>query len=61
MSVFDPAQGTREDYLRRSVKFGIRVDRPGLTIAPADVARITPLGQLDLSLPPDPAERRGFR
>jgi hypothetical protein len=48
VSVFDPAQGTREDYLRRSVKFGIRVDRPGLTIAPSDVARITPLGQLDL-------------
>ena len=48
VSVFDPAQGSREDYLRRSVKFGIRVDRPALTIAPADVAGISPLGQLDL-------------
>jgi hypothetical protein len=48
VGVFDPAQGTRDDYLRRSVKFGVRVDRPGLTIAPSDVARITPLSQLEL-------------
>jgi hypothetical protein len=48
VGVFDPAQGTREEYLRRSVKFGIRVDRPGLTIDPSEVGRITPLGQIDL-------------
>jgi hypothetical protein len=48
VGVFDPAQGTREDYLRRSVKFGVRVDRPGLTFAPSEVVCITPLSQLDL-------------
>jgi len=48
VGVFDPTQGTRDDYLRRSVKFGIRVDRPALTVAPGEVARITPLGELDL-------------
>jgi hypothetical protein len=48
VGIFDPAHGTRDEYLRRSVKFGIRVDRPGLTVAPSEVARITPLGQLEL-------------
>jgi hypothetical protein len=48
VGVFDPAQGTRDDYVRRSVKFGIRVDRPELTIESAEVARITPLGQIEL-------------
>lgn len=48
VGVFDPSQGSRQDYLRRSVKFGIRVDRPDLSVAPADVTGITPLGQIDL-------------
>jgi hypothetical protein len=48
VGVYDPAQGTRDDYLRRSVKFGIRVDRPELTVASSEVTQITPLGQLDL-------------
>jgi hypothetical protein len=34
--------------VRRSVKFGIRVDRPELTIESTEVARITPLGQIEL-------------
>ena len=33
--------------LRRSVQFGIRVDRPELTVATAEVAQVTPLGQLE--------------
>jgi hypothetical protein len=48
VGVFDPTQGTRDDYLRCSVKFGIRVDRPELTVASSEVARITPLGELGL-------------
>ena len=48
VGVFDPSQGSRDDYLRRSVRFGIRVDRPELIIGPSEVARITPLGQLEL-------------
>jgi len=48
VGVFDPATGTREAYLRRSVQFGIRVDRPELTVATSDVARVIPLGQLEL-------------
>ena len=48
VGVFDPATGTREAYLRRSAQFGIRVDRPDLTVATSDVARVIPLGQLDL-------------
>jgi hypothetical protein len=48
VGVFDLAAGTREAFLRRSVQFGIRVDRPGLTVAPSEVARVTPLGQIEL-------------
>ena len=48
VGVFDPATGTREAYLRRSVQFGIRVDRPELTVATSDVTRVIPLGQLEL-------------
>ncbi|HKU59988.1 MAG TPA: hypothetical protein VJQ44_02135 [Gemmatimonadales bacterium] len=48
VGVFDPAHGTRDDYVRRSAKFGIRVDRPQLTIDASDVAVITPLGQIEL-------------
>jgi hypothetical protein len=48
VGVFDPATGSREAYLRRSVQFGIRVDRPELTVATSDVARVIPLGQLEL-------------
>jgi hypothetical protein len=48
VGVFDPATGTREAYLRRSVQFGIRVDRPELTVPTSDVARVIPLGQLEL-------------
>jgi hypothetical protein len=48
VGVFDPAQGSRDDYLRRSVKFGIRVDRPQVAIHAAAVAQITPLGQIEL-------------
>jgi hypothetical protein len=48
VGVFDPAIGTLEAYLRRSVQFGIRVDRPELTVATSDVARVIPLGQLEL-------------
>ena len=48
VGVFDPATGTREAYLRRSAQFGIRVDRPELTVATSEVARVLPLGQLEL-------------
>ncbi len=48
VGVFDPASGTREAFLRRSVQFGIRVDRPKLTVATAEVTQLTPLGQLEL-------------
>lgn len=43
----DPSKGSREDYVRRSAKFGIRVDRRELTVPLAEVARITPLGQIE--------------
>jgi hypothetical protein len=48
VGVFNPATGTREAYLRRSVQFGIRVDRAAITLAPSEVARVTPLGQVEL-------------
>jgi hypothetical protein len=48
VGVFDPASGTRDAYLRRSVQFGIRVDRPKLTVATSEITQVTPLGQLEL-------------
>ncbi len=39
--------GSKEDYLRRSVKFGIRTDRPHLVVPRPEVARITRLVDLE--------------
>jgi len=46
---YDAVQGgSREDYIRRSAKFGIRVDRKHLVLPKASVARVTPLGEMGL-------------
>jgi hypothetical protein len=39
---------SREEFLRRSVKFGIRVERKHLVVPKASVARIVKLGELTL-------------
>jgi hypothetical protein len=45
----DPAQvPSREEFLRRSIKFGIRVEQRHLVLSKASVARVTPLGGLAL-------------
>ena len=44
----DGAGGSREEFLRRSVKFGIRVEQKHLLLPKASVARVTPLGELQL-------------
>jgi hypothetical protein len=48
VSVFDPAQGTmsRTDFLSRTVKFGVRIDRPHLVVPGSQVSEITPLGDI---------------
>lgn len=45
-SIFDPGatDQTREDFLARTVKFGVRVDRPHLIVPPGAIKGITPLG-----------------
>ncbi|HEX6104596.1 MAG TPA: hypothetical protein VFZ26_03375 [Gemmatimonadales bacterium] len=46
---YDAAQGgTREEYLRRSAKFGIRVEQKHVLLPKASVARVTPLGEIQL-------------
>jgi hypothetical protein len=47
VGIHDPSKGTREEYVRRSAKFGIQVERPRITVPSADVARITPLGEIE--------------
>jgi hypothetical protein len=48
VGVHDGAQGgSKEEYVRRSAKFGIRVDRKHLVVPKAAVARVTPLGELE--------------
>jgi hypothetical protein len=45
----DPAEGgSREEYIRRSARFGIRVDRKHVVVPKASVARVTPLGEMAL-------------
>ena len=39
--------GTREDFVRRSARFGVRTDRKHLVVPRAQVARITRLGDVD--------------
>ena len=39
--------GSREEYVRRSARFGVRTDRKHLVVPRADVSRITPLGEVE--------------
>ena len=39
---------TRDEFLRRSAKFGIRVEEKHVVLPKASVATITPLGELSL-------------
>ena len=41
------AGGTREEYVRRSAKFGIRTDERHLVVPRSEVARITKLAELE--------------
>ncbi|HEY7612592.1 MAG TPA: hypothetical protein VH764_06350 [Gemmatimonadales bacterium] len=39
--------GTREEFVRRSARFGVRSDRKHLVVPRADVSRITRLGDIE--------------
>jgi hypothetical protein len=39
--------GTREEFVRRSARFGIRTDRKHLVVPRGEVARITRLGEVE--------------
>jgi hypothetical protein len=41
------SSGTRDDFVRRSARFGVRGDRKHLVVPRADVSRITPLGEIE--------------
>jgi hypothetical protein len=46
-AVYEPgAVQSREEFLRRTAKFGVRVEHRQLSVVETDVVRITPLGQL---------------
>lgn len=42
----DSTAGSREEFVRRSIKFGIRTDHKQLIVPAAEVAGITKLGEL---------------
>jgi len=49
VGVHDTASGgSREDYIRRSARFGVRTDRKHLVVPRAEVARVTPLGEVEV-------------
>lgn len=41
------AGGTREEFVRRSARFGVRTDRKHLVVPRAQVARITRLAEVE--------------
>lgn len=47
VSIFDPALPgpSREEFLARTRKFGVKVDRPHLRVPLQTVAQISPLGE----------------
>jgi hypothetical protein len=48
VGVYDAgAGGTREDFVRRSARFGVRTDRKHLVVPRAEVSRITRLGEVE--------------
>jgi hypothetical protein len=46
VGVHDGASGPRDEYVRRSAKFGVRTDRKHVVVPRAEVSRITPLGEV---------------
>ena len=49
VGVHDTASGgeTREDFVRRIARFGVRADRKHLVVPRAEVSRITRLGEIE--------------
>jgi hypothetical protein len=48
VGVHDAASGgSREEFVRRSARYGVRADRKHLVVPRADIARITPLGEIE--------------
>lgn len=41
------AGGTREEFIRRSARFGVRTDHKHLVVPRAQIARITRLGEVE--------------
>ena len=50
-AVHDPAtsQDSRDDYLRRTLKFGVKPEHPRFVLASDDVRTITPLREITIS------------
>jgi hypothetical protein len=48
VGVHDASSGdTREEFVRRSVRFGVRADRKHLIVPRGEVSRITRLGEIE--------------
>jgi hypothetical protein len=46
---FDPAAGgSRDEFLRRTAKFGVRIDHRSIVVPSAEVAGLVPFGDLKL-------------
>jgi hypothetical protein len=39
--------GTREEFVRRSARFGVRTDQKHLVVPRVQISRITPLGEVE--------------
>ena len=47
VGVHDGAAGSREEFVRRSARFGVRTERRHLVVPRAEVVRITRLGEVE--------------
>ncbi|MFI5234664.1 MAG: hypothetical protein ACHQXA_03045 [Gemmatimonadales bacterium] len=48
VATHDPDAGTREEFVRRSLKFGVRLDLKHLVLPEADVTGLVPLAEIGI-------------
>ncbi|HTO72388.1 MAG TPA: hypothetical protein VMJ30_01150, partial [Gemmatimonadales bacterium] len=48
-AAFDPAAGSsRDEFLKRTAKFGVRIDHRQVVVPSAEVTSLVPLGELKI-------------
>ena len=48
VAVYDPGVGGRDEFVRRSQKFGVRLDLKHLALPEPEVSKVTPLAEVHI-------------